>query len=173
MRKSYIKEQVLYDSLQHRKPRYLAGASLLRPDESSFQQTSKYHRKDSRQHESHTCEQYLCRRIRTLYIPQSITYLYTRKCTSPQQATQHGTEPHNTGFLHPFVVYLYLIHVYFSQSFIHSPASALITASLYFLHSPQAAAWLQVLHHQALYSRHLHSTATRQSSFSLTSSSLL
>ena len=32
----------------------------------------------------------------------------------PQQAAQHGTEPHNTGFLHPFVVYLYLIHLYFS-----------------------------------------------------------
>ena len=114
MGESYVKKQVLYDSLQHRKPRYLAGTALLRPDESSFQQTSKYHGKDSRQHESHTCEQYLCRCIRTLYIPQSITYLYTRKCTSPQQTAQHGTEPHNAGLLHPFVVYLYLLHVYFS-----------------------------------------------------------
>ena len=32
----------------------------------------------------------------------------------PQQTAQHGSEPHNTGFLHPFVVYLYLIHFYFS-----------------------------------------------------------
>ena len=114
MIETYIKEQVLYDCLQHSKPHYFAGAALLRLYELSFQQTSKYHGKDSRQHESHTGEQYLCRRIRTLYIPQSITYLYTRKRTSPQQAAQHGTEPHNTGLLHPFVVYLYLFHIYFS-----------------------------------------------------------
>ena len=32
----------------------------------------------------------------------------------PQQTAQHGAEPHNTGLLHPFVIYLYLIHFYFS-----------------------------------------------------------
>ena len=50
----------------------------------------------------------------SLLIPQSITYLYTGKCASPQQTAQHGSEPHNTGFMHPFVIYLYLIHFYFS-----------------------------------------------------------
>lgn len=85
---------------------------------------------------------------------------------------QHSMAPNHTTLV--FCIHLSFISIFFiftslSCLLYHRLTTlyTIITASLYSLHSQQAATWSQALHHPVLHSHHLHNISTRLSSFSL------